>query len=399
MTEFRYTAIAADGRRVRGRSAAADLDELEARLRRMQLDLVAGRPVRGLLARRRKLPRRELIALCFHLEQLTQAGVPLAEALAELRDGGANGPLREVAADLADGVNGGLPLSAAMAERAGTFDGVVVSLVRAGEHGGRLQEILRELVDALQWEDECAALTRRILLYPACVAVVVGAAVLFLMLHLVPQLRPFILATGAPLPLPTQALFAASSFLHERWPLLLAFPPALLTAALLAMRADPRLRRRFDALQLRLPVLGEILRKHALARFAHTFALLYAAGIPVIDALRETQAVAGNRAIEDGLHDVERAVHDGAGLTQAFAASGLFPPLAMRMLQTGEGSGGIDAALTKIARFYARDVRDAVGKAHAIVEPALTLLLGGLLAWVALAVLGPVYDMIAGIGP
>lgn len=399
MTEFRYTAIAADGRRIRGRSAAADLDELEARLRRMQLDLVAGRPARGALSRRPRLSRRDLIALFFHLEQLMQAGVPLADALAGLRDGGVHGPLRGVAADLADGVNGGLPLSAAMAGREYLFDGVVVSLVRAGERAGRLPEILRELVEALQWEDECAAQTRRILLYPACVAVVVGAAALFLMLHVVPQLRPFVLAGGAPQTLPTQALFAVSALLQEHWQLLLAAPPAALAGAILAGWVNPRLRRRFDAFQLRLPVIGEVLRKHALARFAHTFSLLYTAGIPVIDALRETQAVAGNRAIEDGLRDIERAVDEGATLTQAFAASGLFPPLALRMLQTGEGGGGIDVALAKIARFYSRDVRDAVGRAHAVVEPVLTLLLGGLLAWVALAVLGPVYDTIAGVGP
>lgn len=399
MTEFSYTAVAADGRRVRGRSSAADLDELEARLRRMQLDLVAGRPVRGMIPRRQKLSRRDLIVLLFHLEQLMQAGVPLADALAGLRDGGAHGQLRGVAADLADGVNGGLPLSAAMTDRKGMFDGVVVSLVRAGERAGRLPEILRELVEALQWEDECVAQTRRILLYPACAAIVVGAAALFLMLHLVPQLRPFVLAAGAPQSLPTQALFAVSALLQEHWPSLLAALPAALAGAILAGHVDPRLRRRFDAFRLRLPVIGEVLRKHALARFARTFALLYAAGIPVIDALRETQAVAGNRAIEDGLRSVELAVDEGATLTQAFATSGLFPPLALRMLQTGEGSGDIDAALAKIARFYSRDVRDAVGRMHAVIEPALTLLLGGLLAWIALAVLGPVYDMIAGIGP
>lgn len=400
MPQFAYKAIDADGRVVRGQCDALNLYELEARLKRMQLDFVAGQP-RHAQGRwhRGKLTRRELITFCFHLEQMVQAGVPIVDALVDLRDGAGRGALRQTIADLVEAVVGGNTLSAAMAGQPAAFDSVFVALIRAGESSGRLPEMLHSLVDSLQWEDECAAHTRRILLYPACVAGVVLAATLFLMLHLVPQLKPFVLAMGQSLPLSTRLLFLASDILLAHWPTLLAAAVGGSLGALLLACASETIRRRCDALKLRLPMLGRILHKLALARFASTFALLYAAGVPVLDALRGTQAVAGNRRLESALREVEQLVTDGRNLTQAFTEGRLFPPLVLHMLRTGENAGVLGEALSKVAYFYGRDVREAVGKAQALIEPLLTVLLGALLGWIMLAVLTPVYDVIGGIKP
>lgn len=396
---FAYRAIDADGRRVRGQIDAAGLADLEARLGRLGLDLVSGAPFHtnsfslGLgLGPDRLLPRRELIDLCFHLEQLYRAGVPLQDGLTDLRDTLDRPRSRRAAAALAEAVAGGQSLSQTMAAQGRTFPPLAVNLVRAGEASGRLAEVLASLGDTLKWEDELAAHTRRALTYPAFVAVVVLAATGFLMVYLVPQLKQFVRGMGQALPLQTRALFAVSDLLARHWPTLLLLPPLLLALGTALWRTSPRLRLATDGALLRLPLIGGLLLKLALSRFAATFALLYGAGIPVLEGLGITRQVVGNRAVRQTLARAETQIAQGSGIAAAFAHTGLFPPLVLRMLRIGEQTGGLDRTLANVGYFYTRDVRDGAARLQSLVEPALTLILGALLGWVMLAVLGPVYD-------
>ena len=396
---FAYRAIDADGRRVRGQIDATGLADLEARLGRLGLDLVSGAPRRpggldlGLrLGADRPLPRRELIDLCFHLEQLYRAGVPLQDGLGDLRDTLEQPRGRQAAAALAEAVAGGQSLSQAMAAQGRTFPSLAVNLVGAGEASGRLAEVLASLGETLKWEDELAAHTRHALTYPAFVAVVVLAATAFLMVYLVPQLKQFVRGMGQALPLQTRALFAVSDLLARHWPALLFLSPLLLALATALWRTSPRLRLAADGALLRLPLIGGLLLKLALSRFAATFALLYGAGIPVLEGLGITRNVVGNRAVRQALARAEAHIAQGSGIAVAFAHTGLFPPLVLRMLRIGEQTGGLDRALANVGYFYTRDVRDGAARLQSLVEPALTLILGALLGWVMLAVLGPVYD-------
>jgi len=152
---------------------------------------------------------------------------------------------------------------------------------------------------------------------------------------------------------------------------------------------------RFDAFKLRLPLFGNILRKIILSRFANTFALLYASGIPILESIRTTQDVVGNRVIKQGLQRVEQLIGEGQNVTAAFHGVGLFPPLVIRMLRVGESTGALDDALENVSYFYNRDVRESVEKVQQLIEPMLTVLLGSLLGWIMLSVLGPVYDVIS----
>ncbi|MBW7901604.1 MAG: type II secretion system F family protein [Rhodocyclaceae bacterium] len=400
MTVFRYRAVAADGRMRRGRLAAASAAELELRLGRMQLDLVAAAPVRTrwLPGRARSLPRRELIHFCGQLEQVLRAGLPIVDGLRALRDGGAPPRLRELLAGIAAAIEGGQSLSGALAAHPAAFDSVFVGLVRTGETAGRLPEILARLAEALKWRDELAAQARRIAAYPLLVGGAVLAAAVFLMTHVAPQLRAFTAGMGQTPPPSAQALFLVADGLAAHWPALLAAVAAAGAAARLWLRVDPAATRTVDRLKLRLPLVGDILAKLALARFAGGLALLYAAGVPIVEALATVRETVGNRAIEDGLDRVEQAIADGRCLSQAFAGEDVFPPLVIRMLRVGEDTGGLDRALTGVCYFYERDVREAVERAQALAEPALTLFLGLLLGWIMLAVLGPVYDLVGGIG-
>ncbi|MFC5300202.1 type II secretion system F family protein [Azospira restricta] len=396
MTIFRYRAITADGRVAHGQIDAHNPADLEMRLQRMGLDLIRGEPT-GSHERSRvggRVPRRELIAFCVHLEQLLRAGVPIVEGLAELRDSIGHPRLRATIAGVIESIAGGDPLSTAMGRQPRAFDPVFVSLIRAGECGGRLPDVLRHLTESLKLADELAAHTRTLLIYPCFVGGIVLAATIFLLVYLVPQLKPFLRNLGHDLPTQTRLLFFVADTLAAHWHLALLLALAATIAAAVALRASPAAQRAVDGLKLRLPLLGTILHKIILSRFADIFALLYAAGIPVLDALRTTREVVGNRQVAAGLARVERLIADGHGVTQAFASSGLFPPLVIRMLRVGEGSGALDQALANVSYFYNRDVREAVGRAQAMLEPLLTVLLGGILGWIMLSVLGPVYDAI-----
>ncbi|QKS28676.1 MAG: type II secretion system F family protein [Candidatus Accumulibacter similis] len=396
MPLYTYKAVSPEGRMVFGRIDAINLVDLDLRLRRMELDLVSGEPLsnRSLL-RSGGVPRRELIHFCFHLQQLVRAGVPILEGLTDLRDSLEHPRFREVVASLIESIEGGQTLSQAMESHRRVFDQVFVSLVRAGEATGRLPDVLQSLNESLKWEDELVSQTRKMAAYPAFVGTIVIAATLFLMIYMVPQLRIFVKSMGQVLPLQTQILFLVSDLLVAYWYLLPTLPLLAFFGVRLLLNHNPLARLRFDGIKLRVPVLGNILRKIILARFANTFALLYASGIPILESIRTTQGVVGNLVIRQGLERVEQLIIEGQNVTAAFHGTGFFPPLVIRMLRVGENTGALDEALLNVSYFYNRDVRESVQKMQQLIEPLLTLVMGGMLGWIMLSVLGPVYDVIS----
>ena len=397
MPRYAYKAMDPGGGIVLGRMDAINPVDLEMRLKRMDLDLINGDPVKAGGFGGSKITRRELMTFCFHLEQLSRAGVPIIESLTDLRDSLDNQRFREVLADLIERVEGGKTLSQALAAHPGIFDRVFTSLIAAGEATGNLPDVLRSLNESLKWQDELAAQTRKLVMYPAFLGVVVILVTLFLMLYLVPKLVGFIRSLGQEIPLQTQILIATSSFFVDFWYLVVGLPIVGAMAITLAVRRNPQARRRFDGILLASPWIGDILKKIALSRFASVFAMLYASGISVLDAIRTTQDIVGNVVIRDGLQQVGAMISDGQNITVAFQHIGLFPPLVIRMLRVGENTGSLDTALLNVSYFYSRDVRESIARVQALIEPALTLIVGLILGWVMLAVLGPIYDTITGL--
>ena len=395
MAVYSYKAISNDGRMVLGQLDALNMIDLEMRLKRMELDFISGDLVKSAAVFGGKVPRREIINFCFHLEQLTRAGVPILEGLADLRDSLEELRFREVIASLIEAIEGGQTLSESMDGHPRVFNRVFVSLIRAGESTGRLPDVLASLVDSLKWEDELASHTKKIIMYPAFVGSIVMAATFFLMIYMVPQLKQFVKNMGQELPAQTQALFFISDLLVAYWYIALLLPFLLIGLIIGLLRTNPLFRVKFDAFKLRIPMIGEIQRKIILSRFANTFALLYSSGIPILDAIRITQNVVGNRVIRNGLQRVEQLIGEGQNVTTAFHTVGLFPPLVIRMLRVGENTGGLDRALVNVSYFYNRDVKESVEKVQQMIEPILTMVLGAMLGWIMLAVLGPVYDVIS----
>ena len=395
MAVFGYRAMSRNGRLVRGEMEAANLTDLEMRLRRMDLDFINGEPSRGTtIWRRGRIPPREVMHFCFHLEQLTRAGVPIIESLCDLRDSTDHPRFREIVAGLVESIEGGQSLSQSMAEQPAAFDAVFCALVRAGEATGNLPEVLASLNESLKRDDELAGYMRRLVIYPTFVIAIIGVAITVAMLYLVPELSKLFLSIGAQLPLHTRILIATSGFVVHHGAELLAVLVFGGIGFRLLLRQNPAVRLRVDRFKLSAPIFGDVYRKIILARFASLFSMMYASGIAIIDAVRIAQDVAGNAVVQRALRQVEQLIAEGQNVTAAFTKVGLFPPLVTRMLRVGENTGALDRALANVSYFYERDVRESILRLQTLIEPALTVLLGGLLLWVMISVLGPIYDII-----
>ncbi|MEN9480841.1 MAG: hypothetical protein RLZZ298_2236 [Pseudomonadota bacterium] len=393
---FDYKAVSLEGRMVFGRIDAINAVDLEMRLKRMELDLVSSKAIdhqRRFAAR--KIRRRHLINFCFHLDQLTRSGVAILDGLADLRDSIESPHFRSVIAGMIERIEGGQTLSQSMANYPNVFSQIFVNLIHAGESSGQLPEVLSGLAESLKWEDELTSHSKKLLLYPAFVATIVLGATFFLMVYMVPQLKTFVKNMGQELPMQTRVLFFISDVLVNYWVLFITLPIIAILALRLILRNNPLARFWLDAIKLDLPIIGTILKKIILSRFANTFALLYAAGIPVLEAIRSTQDIVGNRVIQQALRQVEQAIREGRNIASAFHDVALFPPLIVRMLRVGETTGGLDKALRNVSYFYNRDVKESVDRAQTLIEPMLTVVMGALLGWVMLSVIGPIYDVIS----
>jgi type IV pilus assembly protein PilC len=396
MALFAYRAVDADGRVSSGNLDAANAIDLELRLKRLGLDLVTFEGVkRSTAARTRNVTRTELITFCFHLSQLLKAGVNIIEALTDLRDTVDNPGFRQVIASLLEDIGGGLKLSEAMANHAYCFDGVFVALVRAGEQSGQLTEVLDELTENLKWQDEIAAQAKKAMIYPMIVLVVIVGVVFVLMTVLVPQLAATFKTLVPKLPRETEIMIMISDVFVRWWYLLLGIPTILGIVLWSFAKTNERIQRSIDELTLKLPVMGALRQKIILARFSTVFAMLYKAGISVLDCIHICEKIVGNRIMEEGLQRVGRSISEGQGISQAFTATKLFPPLVLRMLRVGESTGGLDVALLNVSYFYNREVRDGISKMQTLLGPATTVVLGVLIVAILYSIFLPIYDVIA----
>jgi type IV pilus assembly protein PilC len=318
----------------------------------------------------------------------------LIESLTDLRDTVENPRFREILAGMIESIEGGKTLSQAMGEHPQTFDEVIVSLIRSGEETGALPQVLANLLESLKWQDELAAHTKKLVMYPAFLGTVVVAIVLFMMIYLVPKMAGFIRSMGQEMPAQTKLLIATSNFFVNYWFVVLGLPFVIAGIIVFLVKTNFKARYRFDQVKLKLPYIGEILHKIILSRFASVFAMMYSSGITILDSIKATEDVVGNLVVKEGLQRVGALIAEGQNVTVAFQNVGIFPPLVLRMLRVGENTGALDTALTNVSYFYNRDVRESIERVQAMIEPVMTVTIGLILGWIMMAVLGPIYDII-----
>lgn len=396
MPQYLYRAMDASGAIQPGNMDAANEPDLELRLHRMGLDLIDCRVSRAkVIAIKRVITRKDLINFCFHMEQMTGAGVSILDGLNDLRDSIDHPRFREMITGLIENIEGGKQLSASMAAYPEVFDVTFTSLIMAGEQSGKLTEVFKNLSETLKWQDELSSQTRKIVMYPAAVGLFVTGVMFFLMIYLVPQLTSFVKNMGNTLPLHTKALIFVSNIFIDYWYLMLALPLAAFFGLRYWLGKSEQARYAADGFKLRIWMVGPVLHKIILARFATFFAMMYASGITILECIQLSEGIVGNRVVAAGLRRAAQQISEGTGITAAFANTGIFPPLVIRMLKVGESTGALDDALRNVSYFYNREVKEMIEKVQSMIEPAITVVLGVMVGWIMLSVMGPIYDTIS----
>ncbi|HEX7028126.1 MAG TPA: type II secretion system F family protein [Gammaproteobacteria bacterium] len=395
MAKYSYKAVNSAGRIIEGEIEAANESDLELRISHMDLELIRFNPEkRPLFTLQRKLDPQELITFTYHLEQLLHAGVPLIEALQDLRDSVRHGYFRDVLAGLIEAIGTGKTFSQALAAYPKVFGSVYSSMVYVGENSGQLVRVLNDLSGMLRWQYELIAKAKRMMVYPTFVFAVVSMVIVFLMTYLVPKLVPFIRLAGEEISWHTQALIDTSGFFIDYWYVLLGVTVALATGLKLLAALNKGIRRKVDALKLRIWLIGPISTKIKMARFCNYFALMYASGITILNAIKMSKHVMNNLVLEEALDRVHEQITEGESIHVSFANVGLFPALVVRMVRVGENTGAMSEALMNVSYFYDREVNNSINALEPLIMPCITVFLGMIVGWIMLSIMGPIYDAV-----
>lgn len=393
MANYNYTAINDFGRKVRGTVSAENELDLETRLKEIGMDLVSSTEQRqkkaGFGAR---VKMKDLIIMMLHMEQLDRAGVPLHDALADVRDATESLKLRDIMMDVSETVKSGTVFSEALAKHPSVFNDVFVGLIAAGEKTGNLAEAFHHITEHMKWSAALRAKVKKALAYPIAVLVLMSLVITVLMLFVVPQLIDFILSQGFEVPAHTKALIWTSEQFQKNWLLIFGIPIGLIFLSKIFYRVSEGYAYRIDSFMLKLPIIGPTLQKIDVSRFVHFFAVMFRSGIDILESLDSASQVVNNRVIKQAVYTARRSIEEGNSLTASLRLSNQFPNLVIRMFKVGEDSGNLNDALENINFFYNREVNDAVDGMVGTVQPVMTILMGGLIFWVIAAIFGPLYQ-------
>ncbi len=323
---------------------------------------------------------------------LLRAGVPIMRGLAGLQESVSNPSFGRVLQDMRESLDSGRELSASLRRHPAVFDPFYVSMVRVGETTGRLDEVFLHLFDHLEFERDMKSRVRTAMRYPLFVIIAMIAAIAVINLFVIPAFAKVYAGFNAELPLVTRLLIAASEFSVRYWPLLLA----AIVAAVLAFRmyiATPNGAYRWDRIKLRIPIMGKILLKSALARFSRSFALAGKSGVPVLQGLNVVAQTVDNKYIESRIEQMRDGVERGESILRTAMTTGVFTPVVLQMIAVGEETGELDTLMGEVADMYEREVDYELKTLSAQIEPILILMLGVLVLILALGVFLPIWDL------
>lgn len=399
MPTYAFTAKGRDGKVLKGVRAAASEAALAAELASEAAFLVKAESAQGKAAGGAKglakLKRKELAAFLLHLASYVEAGVPLLAALQDYRVP-ENEALDAAIQDLRRRIEGGSSLSEAMEAYPSLFSPLQVSMVRAGEGSGRLDEAIQEVIRLVEWEEQFAAQVKQASTYPLIVLGLIGLIVLIVSVFALPAILKLLRDFNVPLPLVTRIFMGVGDFLvHFGWVVVLV--PTAGYFALKAALKDPGRRLTWDTWMVGLWVAGPLVTKLSLSRFSRFFAAQYKAGIPIIQVLRDCEGITGNARLGLCVRQIREGVERGERLAIMAAQVGYFPQLVIRMLAIGEEAGNLEHTLVKVSTYFDAEVDATIKRTFQILEPMLMVLLASILVFVAIAILLPIYTLIGGV--
>ena len=339
-----------------------------------------------------RLSTRERLALLGQLSVMLESGIQVPAALQAMREQSDNPRMGEVLEFMASSVQGGQPLSASVSSMPRAFPELVAQMMAAGEQAGRMGEMILRLTEMLEAEEGLRGRVRSALLYPTIMMVVATAVVIFLITAIVPKFSTLFQGKQAVLPLPTRMLMAMGEFFSTNAIWLLPSALALLFGTILFLRSThgkPHL----DALLLRLPVVREVYRTAILSRTSRTLGTLVQSGVAILVALEHTRGVAGSPAFAKLWGDVHKDVGNGGSISESIRPSTLLPSTYKQMIGAGEATAKLDHVLIQVANHYATELERKVRDVTTIIEPALVVMMGGVVGFIALSIMLPIFQL------
>jgi type II secretion system protein F len=400
MPQYAYKAKKDDGSLVTGtlqaESERSALDSL-GRMGVFPLEIAsrddrAGAPAAGPRQVARRLKSADVALFTRQLADLLKAGVPLNRALGTLQRQSSNLNLSRMVEEIGKQVAAGASLHEALARFPKTFSSLYVSMVKAGETGGFLEDVLHRLSVFIEKDQELRSRVSSALAYPILLIVIGSFAVAFLMVFFIPRFSEIFAKMGDNLPLPTQIVMGVSYFMRDQW--VLVFLGVVVLMVVWSRLAATLTGRRFvDRLKIRLPLFGDIVKKNAVSRFARTLGTLLKSGVPILSGLSISKEAMANAVLMDDVDEASAGVKQGRGLAEILRKSRYFPPMVVDMIAVGEEGGNLDEVLVSVADSYDLQVERAIRVFITLFEPALLVLMASLVGFIVISMLLPVFTM------
>lgn len=401
--QFSYTAQTKEGKTVTGTAEAANKDALVSLLARQgakPLVIKSEGDKINKSKRGKKVKLKDLVIFTRQLSTMISAGVPLTRAMATLQTQTENKYFRQVLANIMKEVESGQPLGDSFAKYPSVFSEVYVNMVKAGEAGGILDEILKRLASQVEQDSSMRKKIKSAMMYPTVIFGITIVAFFGIMMLVIPKLGKIIGDLGGPdaeLPIYTQVMLDASIFMQNNF----IFIFAVAFGGIYFFKryiSTPKGKLKWHSFLLKVPVIKVLITKIAVARFARTFASLMSAGVAVLDALEVTGGAIGNKVIENELKEAAKSVRNGKQLSEPLSQSKHFPAIVPQMLAIGEETGQIDTILIKVADFYEEEVETTIDGLSSLIEPLMIVVLGGMVGLIAASVMGPIASLSKNVG-
>jgi type IV pilus assembly protein PilC len=336
---------------------------------------------------------KDLAVFCRQFATMVNSGLPILRALAILSEQTPSKELAKILVQVRTDVEQGSSLSGALARHPKAFNDLFVAMVRAGETGGVLDDVLLDIAETIENEVELRRRIKSAMTYPAVVVVLVVLIMAAMLLFVVPQFEAIYASLGGSLPLPTRILLGASKLVRTFW-----WVVVLLAIAgrygFRRYKATPQGRVQVDQMKIRVPVFGPLFHKVALARFASTFGMLLKSGVPILQAMDIVKETVNNQVIARAVDDVKGSVREGESIAKPLGKHGVFPPMVVQMLAVGEETGAVDTMLEKVAQFYNSEVEATVDALTSLIEPLLIAVIGGAVGAAVIALYMPMFNII-----
>lgn len=341
---------------------------------------------------KKRVKKRDLLVFTQQLSAMIDAGLPLAQALEILVIQTQNQAFKEIIRKVKEDVEGGFTFAQALRRHPRVFDRLYVHMVHAGEESGNLDTMLKRLADHIEKVENLKRKIRGALIYPGIILAVAIVVTTVLLVYVIPTFDKLFRDVGASLPLPTQIVIGTSKAVKTSFPFLVLALLAFVVALRFYYRTE-RGRLHIDSLLLKVPVIGILLQKVSIARFARTLATLIGSGVPALQALEIVASTAGNARVEKAIREAREDLREGESLAPPLQESGVFPPMVTHMVAVGEATGNLDGMLRKVADFYEADVDHAVANLSSMIEPVLIVFLGVLIGGLVISMYLPIFKL------